>query len=145
MEVNLDSAIATLMSSDIVHAALYLAVYLVVIYGARLLERNWPIADVPHPELRDDWLAAIVSVGLEHSLAPLAALSVATGLGGIHLPTEGYWWYASLAFVVVPLDLYKYTFHRLQHAIPFLCTHSITAQMLLRLLPAPDIFGWRGF
>ena len=47
MEANLDSAIATLMSSDIAHAALYLAMYLVVIYGTRLLERNWPIADVP--------------------------------------------------------------------------------------------------
>ena len=58
-------------------------------------------------------------------LAPLAAISAGTissytGLGWIHLPTEGYWWYASLAFVVVALDLYKYTFHRLQHAIPFL-------------------------
>ena len=109
------------------HAPLFTwrCLYLVVIYGTRLLERNWPIADVPHSEFRDDWLAVIVSLGLEHSLAPIAAISAVTitsytGLGWIHLPTEGYWWYASLAFVVVALDLYKYTFHRLQHAIPFL-------------------------
>jgi sterol desaturase/sphingolipid hydroxylase (fatty acid hydroxylase superfamily) len=72
-----------------------------------------------------------VSVGLEHSLAPIAALSAVTiesytGVGWIHLPTDGYWWYASLAFVVVAIDLYKYTFHRLQHAIPFLwAMHSL--------------------
>jgi sterol desaturase/sphingolipid hydroxylase (fatty acid hydroxylase superfamily) len=120
-ETNLDSAIA----NDIAHAAGYLVLYLVAIYGARLLERNWPIADVPRSEFRDDWLAVIVSLGLEQLLAPFAALSAGTilsytGFGWIHLPTEGYWWYASLAFVVVALDLYKYTFHRLQHAIPFL-------------------------
>jgi len=105
--------------------AAYLAVYLVVIYGTRLLERYRPIADVPHSEFRDDWLAVIVSIGLESLLAPIAALGAVTitshtGLGWIRLPTEGYWWYASLAIVVVAMDLYKYTFHRLQHAIPFL-------------------------
>ena len=103
---------------------MFLAV-IAVIYVTRLLERIWPIADVPHSEFRDDWLAVIVSFGLKHLLAPLAAISAVTissytGLGLIHLPTEGYWWYASLAFVVVALDLYKYTFHRVQHAIPFL-------------------------
>jgi sterol desaturase/sphingolipid hydroxylase (fatty acid hydroxylase superfamily) len=105
--------------------ATYLAVYLVLIYGTRLLERYRPIADVPYSEFRDDWLAVIVSIGLETLLAPVAALGAVaitshTGLGWIRLPTEGYWWYASLAIVVVALDLYKYTFHRLQHAIPLL-------------------------
>ena len=113
------------MSSEIAHAALYLALFLGVIYGSRLLERRWPIADVPYSEFRDDWVAAIVSVGLDTLLAPIAAIIAGTiarytGLGWIHLPTEGYWWYASLALVVLALDLYKYTFHRLQHAIPFL-------------------------
>jgi sterol desaturase/sphingolipid hydroxylase (fatty acid hydroxylase superfamily) len=113
------------MSGKIAHAALYLAVFLLIIYGTRLLERKWPVSDVPHSEFRDDWLAVIVSIGLEHLLAPITAVSAAailsyTGVGWIRLPTEGYWWYASLAVVVVALDLYKYTFHRLQHAIPFL-------------------------
>jgi sterol desaturase/sphingolipid hydroxylase (fatty acid hydroxylase superfamily) len=113
------------MSSEIAHAAFYLALLLGAIYGSRVLEKRWPIADIPSSEFRDDWLAVIVSVGLSCLLGPLAAIVAGTivsytGLGWIHLPIEGYWWYASLAFVVVALDLYKYTFHRLQHAIPFL-------------------------
>jgi sterol desaturase/sphingolipid hydroxylase (fatty acid hydroxylase superfamily) len=132
---------SSLVSSEIVNAAFYLAMYLGVIYGSRLLETKWPIADVPRSEFRDDWLAVIVSVGLENLLAPIAAISAGTiasytGLGWIQLPTEGYWWYASLAFVVVALDLYKYTFHRLQHAIPFLWSmhsfhHSANAITLI--------------
>ena len=113
------------MSSEISDAIFLAAVYLGVVYSTRILETWWPIADVPGSEFRDDWLAVIVSIGLENLLAPIAAISVGiiasyTGLGWIKLPTEGYWGYASLAFVVVALDLYKYTFHRLQHAIPFL-------------------------
>ncbi|WP_246667783.1 sterol desaturase family protein [Bradyrhizobium macuxiense] len=96
-----------------------------IYYCTRLLEKRWPIADIPRSEFRDDWLAVIVSVGLENMLAPVAAICAATivahtGFGWIELPTEGYWWYASLAFVVVAVDLYKYAFHRLQHAIPIL-------------------------
>jgi sterol desaturase/sphingolipid hydroxylase (fatty acid hydroxylase superfamily) len=113
------------MSGKIAHTVFYLTVFLAVIYSTRVLERNWPIADVPRSEFRDDWLAGIVSLGLEHLLTPITALSAVailsyTGVGWIRLPTEGYWWYASLALVVVALDLYKYTFHRLQHAVPFL-------------------------
>lgn len=113
------------MPSEIANVVFLAAVFLGVVYGSRILEKRWPIADVPRAEFRDDWVAVIVSVGLEHLMAPIAAISagaIATyaGLGWIKLPTEGYWWYVSLAIVVVALDLYKYTFHRLQHAIPFL-------------------------
>jgi hypothetical protein len=33
---------------------------------------------------------------------------------------NGYWYFVSLVILVVISDLYTYTFHRLQHAIPFL-------------------------
>src|ERR1700732_3154109 len=113
------------MSSEIAHAAFCSAVFLGAIYGSRLLEKKWPIADVPYSEFRDDWLAVIVSVALSSLFAPLAAIIAGTiasytGLGWIHLPTEGYWWDASLAIVVVAVRLYKDTFHRLLHAIPSL-------------------------
>ncbi|MBR0801124.1 sterol desaturase family protein [Bradyrhizobium jicamae] len=113
------------MPGQINNVIFFLSVFLGVIYGTRILEKNWPIADVSRSEFRDDWLAVIVSLGLEHMLAPLAAISVSailscTGAGWISLPTQGYWWYVSLALIVVAMDLYKYTFHRLQHAIPFL-------------------------
>lgn len=112
-------------STVIVHAAVILAAFLGIIYGTRLLEKKWPIADVPQSEFRDDWLAVIVSIGLENSFAPIAAISAGAianfaGVGWFRLPTEGYWWYASLALLVVAMDLYKYVYHRLQHAVPFL-------------------------
>lgn len=113
------------MSSEISNAVFCAAVLLGIVYGSRILEKTWPIAPVSGDEFRADWLAVIVSVGLEHLFAPLAAISAGAiasyaGLGWIKLPTEGYWWYVSFALVVVALDIYKYTFHRLQHAIPLL-------------------------
>lgn len=113
------------MSSEISNAVFCAAVLLGIVYGSRILEKTWPIAPVSGDEFRADWLAVIVSVGLEHLFAPLAAISAGAiasyvGLGWIKLPTEGYRWYVSFAIVVVALDLYKYTFHRLQHAIPLL-------------------------
>ncbi len=38
----------------------------------------------------------------------------------MRLPTNGYWWFVSLAILAVISDLFTYTFHRLQHKIPFL-------------------------
>jgi sterol desaturase/sphingolipid hydroxylase (fatty acid hydroxylase superfamily) len=113
------------MQSDIANAVFYAAVFLGIVYTSRILEKRWPIADVPYGEFRDDWLAVIVSLGLSSMLAPIAAISAGkiasyTGLGWIKLPTDGYWWYVSLAIIVVAFDLYKYAYHRLQHAIPFL-------------------------
>ena len=94
------------MPSDIANAVFYAAVFLGIVYGSRILEKRWPIADVPYPEFRDDWLAVIVSLGLSHMLAPIAAISAGAiasyaGVGWIKLPTDGYWWYVSLAIVVV--------------------------------------------
>lgn len=113
------------MKSDIANAVFYAAVFLGIVYTSRILEKRWPIADVPYGEFRDDWLAVIVSLGLSSMLAPIAAISAGkiasyTGLGWIKLPTDGYWWYVSLAIIVVAFDLYKYAYHRLQHAIPLL-------------------------
>jgi sterol desaturase/sphingolipid hydroxylase (fatty acid hydroxylase superfamily) len=110
---------------DVLVALLSLALFLGMIFATRIIEKKWPIADIPPSELRDDWLAVAVSVGLRNLLAPVGAVSAAaivgfTGFGWLQLPTEGGWWYASLALVVVVLDLYKYAVHRLQHAIPFL-------------------------
>src|SRR3954469_23960792 len=62
------------MSSEIAHAAFYLALLLGAIYGSRLVEKKWPIADVPYSEFQDDWLAVIANLGLSISLAPLAAI-----------------------------------------------------------------------
>ncbi|GKQ53250.1 sterol desaturase family protein [Bradyrhizobium sp. Ce-3] len=113
------------MPSQFANIVLYASVFLGVVYVSRILEKRWPIADVPHGEFRDDWLAVIVSLGLSYMLAPLAAISAGAiasyaGVGWIKLPTDGYWWYVSLAIIVVAADLYKYAYHRLQHAIPFL-------------------------
>ena len=96
-----------------------------MIYGTRFFEKKWPIAEVPRSEFQDDWLAVIVNIGLKSLLAPIAAICAGAiarfaGVGWIKLPTAGYWWFVSLVFVVVTMDLYKYLFHRLQHAVPFL-------------------------
>src|ERR1700720_652590 len=92
---------------------------------ARILERRWPIADTPVPEVVEDWKLVSVNLALSTALAPLATVSSSfilstLGNGWIHLPTHGYWYFVSLAVLIVISDLYTYTFHRLQHAIPFL-------------------------
>jgi sterol desaturase/sphingolipid hydroxylase (fatty acid hydroxylase superfamily) len=92
---------------------------------ARIVERRWPIAITPVSEVIDDWKAVSVNFALTHLLAPLTAVCSGIilstlGQGWIHLPTDGYWYLISLIIVVVVADLYHYTFHRLQHAIPFL-------------------------
>ena len=92
---------------------------------ARILERRWPIAITSVPEVIDDWKVVSINLALTHLLAPLT--SVCSGIilstlghGWIHLPTHGYWYLVSLVILVVISDLYHYTFHRLEHAIPFL-------------------------
>ncbi|MGY3697454.1 hypothetical protein ACVIGA_007534 [Bradyrhizobium sp. USDA 3240] len=51
----------------------------------------------PYSEFQVDWLAVIANPGLSISLAAIVAGKIAsiTGVGWIHLPTEGYWWFAS--------------------------------------------------
>ena len=117
---------------------------------ARILERRWPIAITPPSEVIDDWKAVSVNFALTHLLAPLTAVCSGIilstlGQGWIHLPTDGYWYLISLIIVVVIADLYHYTFHRLQHAIPFLWAmhsfhHSANAVTFSKVL---GIFGWR--
>jgi sterol desaturase/sphingolipid hydroxylase (fatty acid hydroxylase superfamily) len=92
---------------------------------AIILERRWPIADTPISEVIEDWKLVSVNLALTTLLAPLttvcSGIILSTlGHGWIHLPTHGYWYFVSLIILVVISDLYTYTFHRLQHAIPFL-------------------------
>ena len=83
------------------------------------------IAIAPLSEVIDDWKVVSVNFALTALLAPLTAVCSGIilstlGQGWIHLPTHSYWYLVSLIFLVVFADLYNYTFHRLQHAIPFL-------------------------
>ena len=92
---------------------------------ARIVERRWPIAVTPVSEVVDDWKAVGISFTLPAILAPLTAASSGfilstLGHGWVRLPTNGYWWFVSLAILAVVSDLFTYTFHRLQHKIPFL-------------------------
>ena len=92
---------------------------------ARILERKWPIAETPAPEVLDDWKVVGANLSLSWLLIPVTTVSSglifsALGRGWIHLPMHGYWYFVSLIILVVISDLYSYTFHRLQHSIPFL-------------------------
>jgi sterol desaturase/sphingolipid hydroxylase (fatty acid hydroxylase superfamily) len=112
METVLDTALAVLLFVGIVCAA-------------RILERKWPIAVTPVSEVVEDWKLGSVNFALTTLLAPLTTISggiilSTLGHGWIHLPMQGYWYFLSIIILVLISDLYTYTFHRLQHAIPFL-------------------------
>jgi sterol desaturase/sphingolipid hydroxylase (fatty acid hydroxylase superfamily) len=107
------------------HTLLVIDLIVMMVCIARILERRWPIAIAPRSEVIDDCKVVSVNLALTALLAPLAAVCSAIilstlGQGWIHLPTHGYWYLVSLIILVVISDLYHYTFHRLQHAIPFL-------------------------
>ena len=92
---------------------------------ARILERRWPIAPTPVSEVVEDWKLVSVNLALTTLLAPFTAVCSGiifsvTGFGWIHLPMHGYWYFVSIIILAVISDLYTYTFHRLQHGIPFL-------------------------
>ena len=92
---------------------------------ARILERKWPIAETALPEVIDDWKVVSANLSLTWVLVPLTTVSSglifsALGRGWIHLPMHGYWYFVSIVILAVISDLYSYSFHRLQHAIPFL-------------------------
>lgn len=124
-----------------IDGAIWAGGILLLVYGSRWLEKRWPIATTPASEVRDDWLAAIVSLFVPFLLNPLTSVCAATllswtGAGWIHLPTEGWWYVLSMAVVVVTADLINYSVHRLQHAVPFLWAmhsfhHSASAITLI--------------
>ena len=92
---------------------------------ARILERKWPIAETALPEVIDDWKVVSANLSLTWVLVPLTTVSSglifsALGRGWIHLPMHGYWYFVSIVILAVISDLYSYSFHRLQHAVPFL-------------------------
>src|SRR5271168_3163863 len=104
---------------------LVVLVIITMISIARILERRWPIAVTPASEVIEDWKLVGVNLALSHLLVPLTTVSSGLilstlGHGWIHLPMHGYWYFVSLIILAVISDLYTYTFHRFQHAIPFL-------------------------
>jgi sterol desaturase/sphingolipid hydroxylase (fatty acid hydroxylase superfamily) len=99
--------------------------FIALVCTGRILERRWPIAATPASEVIEDWKLVSVNLALSILLAPLATASAGIilstlGRGWIHLPMLGYWYFVSLLSLVVISDLYSYTYHRLQHAVPFL-------------------------
>jgi sterol desaturase/sphingolipid hydroxylase (fatty acid hydroxylase superfamily) len=105
---------------------LFIVLFVISVIGiARILERKWPIAATPVAEVIEDWKLVSVNLALVTLLVPLTTVSSGLilsilGHGWIHLPIHGYWYFVSLVILAVISDLYVYTFHRLQHAIPFL-------------------------
>jgi sterol desaturase/sphingolipid hydroxylase (fatty acid hydroxylase superfamily) len=93
---------------------------------ARQFERRWPIdRDLPRFEVISDWKVTGVNVGLSWLVGPLTAMSStaivnAAGGGLIHLRSDGWWYGVSLLGFLLISDLYRYTLHRLYHAVPIL-------------------------
>jgi sterol desaturase/sphingolipid hydroxylase (fatty acid hydroxylase superfamily) len=109
----------------IMHSLLVIDMLVAMVCIVLIVERRWPISITPLSEVIDDWKVVSVNLALTALLAPLttvcSGIILSTlGQGWIHLPTHGYWYLVSLIILVVISDLYHYTFHRLQHAIPFL-------------------------
>ena len=108
-----------------VHTLFVFLFVIALVSIARIMERRWPIAATPASEVIEDWKLVSVNLALSILLAPLTTVSAGIilstlGHGWIHLPVHGYWYFVSLVILVVITDLYTYTFHRFQHAIPFL-------------------------
>ncbi len=126
----------------IARVILIAVVVVAIIIIARLMERKWPIdPNLPHSEVMRDWTVTCVNLTLTLLFSPLilpcsAAIVRLAGGGVIRLPTNGWWYAASLIGLVLVLDLYRYGQHRLQHAVPFLWAmhsfhHSATAMTLI--------------
>ena len=103
---------------------LFVLLVIALICIARILERKWPITATPVSEVVEDWKLISVNFALTTLVAPLTTVSSgiilsATGFGWIHLPMHGYCYFVSIVILAVISDLYTYTFHRFQHAIPF--------------------------
>jgi len=102
------------------------SISVVFVLIARQLERRWPIdPQLPRSEVVSDWKVTGVNVTLGWAGAPLAAVCStaivnAAGGGFIHLRSDGWWYAVSLLGFVLVADLYRYTSHRLYHAVPFL-------------------------
>ena len=59
---------------------------------------------------------------LVQPLTAVSSAAIVKHLGGglFHLRVDGWWYYFSLGFLVILVDLYKYWYHRLAHRVPFL-------------------------
>jgi sterol desaturase/sphingolipid hydroxylase (fatty acid hydroxylase superfamily) len=92
----------------------------------RQAERKWPLdPNVRESEVIADWKVTIVNFILASVVQPFAAivtvaLVAAAGGGFIKLRTDGWWYAVSLVGYVLAADLYRYTAHRIQHAVPAL-------------------------
>jgi sterol desaturase/sphingolipid hydroxylase (fatty acid hydroxylase superfamily) len=116
---------------------------LAVLLMARWLQLKWPIGpNLPHPEVASDWVVTLANllVGIPVGLVAIPCTAVIIGwFGGgglIHVRTDGWYYIPALIGFVLVNDLYRYSFHRLQHKIPFLWNmhsfhHSATALTLV--------------
>jgi sterol desaturase/sphingolipid hydroxylase (fatty acid hydroxylase superfamily) len=104
----------------------YVSVMLVLVLIARQFEKKWPIdPDLPRSEVVSDWKATGVNLVLAWAAAPLTAYCTtaivhAAGGGLIQLRSDGWWYPVSLVGLILVSDLYRYTSHRIYHAVPFL-------------------------
>jgi sterol desaturase/sphingolipid hydroxylase (fatty acid hydroxylase superfamily) len=103
-----------------------ISIYMAAVLVARKFERRWPIDPNPaHSEIVADWKVTGINMAVAWLAGPLTALSStaivkAAGGGFIQLRTDGWWYAVSVLIFVVCLDLYRYSSHRLYHAVPFL-------------------------
>jgi sterol desaturase/sphingolipid hydroxylase (fatty acid hydroxylase superfamily) len=102
------------------------SISLIVVLIARQFEKRWPIdPDLPRSEVLSDWIVTGINVTLGWVATPLTAICStaivnAAGGGFIHLRSDGWWYGVSLLGFILIADLYRYTIHRLYHAVPFL-------------------------
>jgi sterol desaturase/sphingolipid hydroxylase (fatty acid hydroxylase superfamily) len=93
---------------------------------ARQFEKKWPIdPELTFAEVASDWKVTSVNVALGWATKPLTAITGsaivnAAGGGFIHFRSDGWWYGLSLLGFILAMDLYRYTSHRLYHAVPFL-------------------------
>lgn len=113
-------------------AVLIAVIFLTFIFGVLWLERKWPIGpNLPHPEVKSDWVAVLINLTLSSIVKPLAlipSVAIIGWLGGgglVHVRTDGWWYIPSLIGFILLVDLYHYGVHRIQHAVPmFWAMHS---------------------
>lgn len=96
-----------------------------------LLEKKYPVATLPIPEVLMDWKLVLMRIGAIQLIAPVTgAVGIITintmGGGFIHLRADGWWFFLSLVVVVLVSDFLAYVIHVANHKIPVLwAMHSL--------------------
>jgi sterol desaturase/sphingolipid hydroxylase (fatty acid hydroxylase superfamily) len=96
------------------------------------LEKTNPIEkDQPRSEIICNYKMVAINVIVNQLLKPAASLCAASlvnamGGGFFELRTDGWWLVPSLIVFILAMELYSYSIHRLQHAVPALwAMHSL--------------------